>query len=274
MFPDTEGNNCTQDNSSLINVGPSSHTSIQNRMANAQNENNKFFPDGPCVTNIDTAMDEASKVAALSDPARKSFVLLISDGAQAGCNAAGGNMGAQNIIAAMAAKGIGTFVVGFAGNVSEANLNKFAQLGGYPNPAANLDYYKAENEASLNTALDTIAQQTLGCTFALDQKPESDLFVFFDQTQQIPQDKTKADGWDYDAAQNQVTFYGPACAALQQGSVSKVDIVFGCPGGGTPVVPEGCESKKGCNVESLCPPDPEDGSAGLCQDGCCIYGKF
>jgi hypothetical protein len=273
MFPDTEGNQCTQDNSSLINVGPNSYMDIQTRMQNAQAKNHKYYPDGPCVTNIDTAMDEASKVAALADPARKSFVLLITDGKQAGCSAAGGNMGTQTIISELYKKGVGTFVVGFTGNVSEASLNKFAQLGGYPNPAPDFDYYNAGDEASLTSALDAIATQTLGCTFTLEQKPESDLFVFFDQTKQVPRDSKQLDGWDYNEATNQVNFYGPACTALQSGTVSKVDIVFGCPGSGTPEVPEGCESKKGCNVENLCPTDPKDG-AGFCEEGCCIYGKF
>ena len=44
----------------------------------------------------------------------------------------------------------------------------------------------------------------------------------------IPRDPTHMNGWDYDPATNQITFYGPACDALKAGTVTDVDIVFGC----------------------------------------------
>jgi hypothetical protein len=43
-------------------------------------------------------------------------------------------------------------------------------------------------------------------------------------------DPTHQDGWDYDPATGTLTFYGPACQAIQDGSVLDVDIVYGCPG--------------------------------------------
>jgi hypothetical protein len=35
-------------------------------------------------------------------------------------------------------------------------------------------------------------------------------------------------GWDYDPATNQVTFYGDECQQLKDGTVTDVDVVFGC----------------------------------------------
>jgi hypothetical protein len=280
MFPDTEGSECGQNGSSLINVSDGAYKQIQNRLENAQDEKNSYYPDDPCVTNIDSAMDEASKVPTLLDKSRKSFVLLITDGAQSGCNLAGGNGGTKTIITNLHASGVGTFVVGFSDEVSEANLNAFAQLGGYPNPAANIDYYKANNEASLTTALSQIAKQTLGCTFALGKTPPdpSSLYVFFDNKDQIARDATHQAGWDYDAAQQQVTFYGATCQSIQAGSIGQLDIVYGCPGdttgsGGDGVmVPATCASQVGCNATHLCPPDAQQ-RQGLCSVGCCLYGK-
>jgi hypothetical protein len=51
--------------------------------------------------------------------------------------------------------------------------------------------------------------------------------VFFnDDPTPIPSDP--AQGWQYDPATNQITFYGSSCQALQSGSVSDVDVVYGC----------------------------------------------
>jgi hypothetical protein len=54
------------------------------------------------------------------------------------------------------------------------------------------------------------------------------LYVYFDGTG-ITRDTTHGDGWDYDPATKQVTFYGPACEALQSGMVADLVIVHGCP---------------------------------------------
>ncbi len=48
-----------------------------------------YFPNGPCVTNIDTAMAQAQTDPALVDPTRDNFVLLLTDGKQSG--SCGGN---------------------------------------------------------------------------------------------------------------------------------------------------------------------------------------
>jgi hypothetical protein len=99
----------------------------------------------------------------------------------------------------------------------------------------------------------------------------------------VAKDVKHVDGWDYDAAKQQVHFYGASCTSLQTGSIDNLDIVFGCPGGsggaagaggngGSGGAPPGCESGTGCSVQNLCPDDPAKG-AGLCQAGCCVYGK-
>lgn len=39
-----------------------------------------------------------------------------------------------------------------------------------------------------------------------------------------------ARGWDYDPTTNTITFYGADCATVQSGSVTNVQVDFGCPG--------------------------------------------
>jgi hypothetical protein len=61
-------------------------------------------------------------------------------------------------------RSIATFVVGFGGEVSPADLNEFALAGGVPAGDATCmpdpcEYYKAEDGASLEAALEAIAGQ-------------------------------------------------------------------------------------------------------------------
>ena len=102
--------------------------------------------------------------------------------------------------------------------------------GGVPSPDPANDYYQADDQATLDAALTSIASQTLGCVFSLDEVPPNvdEIYVFFENTTSIPRDTSHAEGWDYDPATNQVTFYGQACEDLKSGTVTDVDVVFGC----------------------------------------------
>ncbi len=57
----------------------------------------------------------------------------------------------------------------------------------------------------------------------------SALYVFYDKKPApIAQDKSHKGGWDYDAAQNEITFYGQDCVDLKAGKIKILDIVYGC----------------------------------------------
>jgi hypothetical protein len=234
LFPDTVTPSCQQD---LIPIppGPGNEMAIQTLLTNALQMSDPNFPDGPCVTNIDTAMQQAAAEPALTDPARDNYVMLLTDGKQAGCSAAGGDAGTTQIIGDLFTMlGVPTFVVGFGSGVDPAQLDVFAQAGGVPNqtPMSMTDYYDAQDAMSLQQAIDTIAKLTLGCTFTLDTAPPDadEIYVFFDNSvQEVPQDPSHDNGWDYDPATNTITFYGPACDQLKDGDVTDVDVVFGCP---------------------------------------------
>lgn len=231
LFPDITGDKCTQDASQFA-IGDNNEAGIQALLSAALKAADKFFPDGPCVTNIDTAMKQASQEPAFADKTRKSYVLLITDGAQAGCSAAGGDPGTEQIITQLNTSGVSTFVLGFGNGIDAAQMNKFAVAGGVPNsdptdPTAK--YYKANDTTSLQAALGKIAGSIVGCSFKLNTTPKdpSKIFVFFDNAK-VPQDKTHQAGWDYDAASNQITFYGADCDKLKAQQVQDVDVVFGC----------------------------------------------
>lgn len=229
LFPDKTPDSCAQ-TEVPVPIGPGTEQAIQDLLAAALVNGDLYFPNGPCVTNIDTAMEQAAADLALQDPNRQSYVLLLTDGKQAGCDAAGGDPGTTQIITDLWANQVGTFVLGFGNGIDADQMNAFADAGGVPNADPQQRYYQAEDQASLDAVLTTIATATLGCTFSLDETPPdaSKIFVFFDNTESIARDATHMQGWDYDPATNQVTFYGDDCQQLKDGTVTDVDVVFGC----------------------------------------------
>lgn len=224
LFPDLVAPSCAQD---VIPIPPNAanEAAITKLLTDSLMTADPYFPNGPCVTNIDTAMDQASKEAAFLDTTRASYALLLTDGKQSACNVAGGDNGTLQIITDMNAAGVSTFVIGFGTGADPAMLSDFADAGGVPHPTTH--YYDAADAMSLAAALDTIANATIGCDFELDTVPPDpgEIYVFFNNTA-LGGDATN--GWTYDAATNTVTFHGTSCDQLKAGTVTDVDVVFGC----------------------------------------------
>ena len=226
LFPDTDADACRQ-GPIPFEPAPDNEPKISTALTNALVKTDPLFPDGPCVTNIDTGLQQAAGASAFKDKTRPGYVLLISDGGQAGCSAAGGNAGSEKIIVDLLAAGVKTAVIGFGSGVSAATLDKFATAGGMPATGAT-KFYKAEDAAGLDAALAAIAGAALGCTYKLDKTPAdpTKIFVFFDGTKEVASDP--ANGWTYDPATNTVTFHGTTCNDLKTDKVKSVDIVLGC----------------------------------------------
>ena len=159
MFPDESGDRCVQDGPLYVETDVDTGQAVRDAIALTD-------PDGPCVTNIDTAMGQVSSdpvFNAVPDPSgRRSFVLLITDGKQSG--ACGGNTNDPFTIAnieALYADGYPTYVVGFGGGVDPDDLNDFAGAGGVPRVGDPM-YYQADNAVELEEALDAIAGDIVG----------------------------------------------------------------------------------------------------------------
>lgn len=230
MFPDITKPNCGQTDYP-VPLGDGNEQAIQDLLTAALVTDDAWFPDGPCVTNIDTAMKQAATDPGLGDATRQSYVLLLTDGAQAGCTAGGGDAGTLAAITDLATKrGVKTFVIGFGSAVDTAAMDSFAAAGGVPAAAASPKFFKAEDATSLDKALTTIGSTALGCVFKLGKTPpdSTKIFAFFDKGTEVPRDTTKTNGWDYDPTTNTVTFYGSFCADIKAEKVKAVDVVFGC----------------------------------------------
>jgi hypothetical protein len=230
FFPDSTGDQCLQD-PPIVPPASGTEAAIQQILQAALQVTDPNFPDGPCVTNINGAILQASTEPSLQDPTRGNFVLLITDGVEWRCN--GNDAATQGIIAEMAARGVNTFVVGYGASsgfldVNPAVLNDFATAGGMPNPDPNLSYYQAIDIVALQTALSNIVGRIVGCDFALDEVPPNtdEIYVWANDTESLPRDDPN--GWRYDEAGNRIIFQGAVCDNLQSGVYTDIDVVFGC----------------------------------------------
>jgi hypothetical protein len=229
LFPDTAGDTCGQ-GALPFAVADGQAAAIDTMLQGALDEANPLFPAGPCVTNIDTAIQQAATDPGLADATRGRFVMLITDGAQAGCNLGGGDAGTLQAITELEAAGVTTYVVGFGSGVDEVQLNAFAVAGGAPRPGAT-KFFRAENANQLATVFQAITGAVASCEYVVDPAPP-DLaltYVYFEATELVPRDTAHAEGWDYDPATLKLTLYGTACARIQDRTVDDVDVVFGCP---------------------------------------------
>ena len=111
-------------------------------------------------TPLKGALDTANGYAGLKDATRPNYVLLITDGQETCAMAANGvdydTTACIQSIKNLRASNIKTFVVGFGSGVDAGVLNSAATEGGTAK-AASPYYYQADNQADLQTALDTIA---------------------------------------------------------------------------------------------------------------------
>lgn len=218
-----------------VPLGPGNEKTIADILDAATVKASAAYPSGPCVTNIDNAVELAAMDPEIGDKTRSQFVLLVTDGEQAGCTIGGGDPGTMAAVHALYTDGgVSTFAIGFGGAADPAFLSNVAIEGGTPLPDASFPnlFYNAANDVELNGALDSIAKKTLGCVLKLGSVPPdpNQLYVFVDGDAGVSRDPGHTSGWDYSSADNSVTFYGAICDGLKAGSVSDVQVVYGCSG--------------------------------------------
>ncbi|MBI3182857.1 MAG: VWA domain-containing protein [Myxococcales bacterium] len=222
-------------------------------------------------TPIGGVLNSAATVQALSDPNRANYVMLVTDGKET-CSGS-----PVTAVKSLFSKGIRTYVIGFGGAVDPNTLTTMAIEGGTAR-ATTPRYYQADDAAALQAALASIAQGALGCDFKLAKTPPdaSQLYVYVNG-QLVTRDAAKVNGWEYFAAGNRVTLYGPTCDAVAKMSGAKVQVVYGCPddklveggGGGGPFdagylprLPAG----SACSANEQC-------ASAQCTGGVCAGGK-
>ena len=175
------------------------------------------------ATPIGAALHVAATSGQLVDPSRANYVLLITDGME--------NCGGAPVaeVDGLFGRGVRTYTVGFGSDVDVNRLSQMAIKGGTAR-ATTPRYFQADNTAELQGALNAITSGAASCDFTLTSTPPNPgkLYVAVDG-QFFPHDPSRVSGWDYQAAGNRVTLYGPACDIVSQRPGAKVTIVYGCP---------------------------------------------
>lgn len=231
MFPDTTGASCAQD-AIPFPLADHNATAIDTLLQSALATADPLYPaNGPCVTNIDTGVEQAATDPSLAMTDRKSYLMLVTDGGQSSCSLGGGAAGAVSAVADLYTnRAVTTFVVGFGSSVNATELDNLASAGGAPQAGAH-KYFQADDAAALDTTVATIASQAVSCAITVDPAPPDadQLYVWFDHATSVPRDGSHSAGWDYDPATQTVTLYGSYCDQLKAHTVSSVNIIFGCP---------------------------------------------
>jgi len=124
--------------------------------------------------------------------------------------------------------GIRTFVVGIPGSeFYESLLEQLATLGGSARPTTPR-YYRVDDVSSLGDTLRTIGRQALvTCEFILDEVPPDPGYVNVYLDQQAV-DYDPVNGWSW-IGDKTLRLHGDACAKLERGEVTQVQVVAGCP---------------------------------------------
>jgi hypothetical protein len=136
---------------------------------------------------------------------------------------------ATHAVAALAAGGVQTFVLGIPGSAPYAAvLDDMATAGGTARGSEPL-YYRVDSAdtTALGGALGQIAARvTASCAFILTHPPKDPGQVnVYVGGALVPQ--SGADGWSLQG--NKVTLEGTTCASLQGGTALSVRVVEGCP---------------------------------------------
>ena len=141
---------------------------------------------------------------------------------------------ATSAVAALAAQGIATFVIGLDGDSEIAErraLQEMALAGGRPNTRAGEPaYYSARRPEQVALALDTIERSIARCTLRSPSRPDDPNAITVSlEGIEIPRDATHADGWDWtDMSFAQMAFFGPACERVA-GATDDPEVTVSCP---------------------------------------------
>jgi hypothetical protein len=131
-------------------------------------------------------------------------------------------------VSELAADGITVYVIGIPGSELYGTLlDQMAIIGGGAQQDAPTRYYRIDDLGSLGDLFAEIGAALVSCTFDLADPPEALGLtnVYFDQSVVL---QDAANGWIW-VDGDTIELVGAACEELRSGSVSRVQIVSGCP---------------------------------------------
>ncbi len=198
----------------LVQIGDQTADAIANALPD-QADGNK--------TPLGAAIAKGKQSPGLTDTTRANFLMAITDGKE--------NCGGRPVGEVRKAfeSGLRTFVVGFGKEIDPQMLNAMAVSGGTARMGSQR-YYQADTQDDILNAVKSIAAGATRCDFTLSKAPvEIDKLFVAVEGQFVPRDTKKIAGWEYNAATQRVTLYGPPCDAMANIPNAKVSVMFGCP---------------------------------------------
>jgi len=224
IFPDPSSNDSCAPGKVDIPVGPGNKMSIVSRIQPMT------LNDIGGSTPTETTLQAIAKNGGLNDATRANYVLLMTDGLPT-CNQ-DGRVTPQITAMYRARPTIRTFVVGIGDgtNSDPTELNAWADAGHTARTGAATKYYQANDVNQLQSAFDSIIAGIASCNYQLTSPPsDPNLLVPYLDAAPVPNDPKN--GFTYDAAAKTITFNGTSCDKLKTGAVTKVEFIYGCPGG-------------------------------------------
>jgi hypothetical protein len=224
IFPDPSSNDSCAPGKVEIPVGPGNKQRIIDRLKPiAVNDIGGNTP-------TETTLQAIERNGGLTDPMRGNYVLLMTDGLPT-CNQDGRVTPAVTSLYRKTPS-VRTFVVGIGDgtNSDPAELNAWAEAGHTARTGAPTKYYQANDVNQLQSSFDSILAGIASCNYQLTSPPsDPNLLVPYLDAQPVANDPVN--GFTYDAASKTITFNGASCDRLKAGAVTKVEFIYGCPGG-------------------------------------------
>lgn len=135
----------------------------------------------------------------------------------------------------LAEEGIPTYVIGIDGDPDPAVsrvLTELALAGGEPNPDDPAQgYYAVDRPSDLAAAFDSIQEEIVDCSVALDRPVPLDagLELTIDG-RRVENDPTRTEGWEWSATTDEtIVLHGDACRRVSDGTEHSIELHVMCP---------------------------------------------
>ncbi|HEY8944245.1 MAG TPA: vWA domain-containing protein [Polyangiaceae bacterium] len=141
-------------------------------------------------------------------------------------------------VAALAAEGINTFVVGIPGTEQYSEyLDAIASVSGVPNTEGPNQYYRVDAEGGVQGLVDVFTSITTqlvrGCDIELASRPYNpNLVNVYIDCEVVPRGEDADDpSWEVDTSTDipMIKLRGNVCTRVETRGAERVDVTFGCP---------------------------------------------
>jgi hypothetical protein len=230
-YPDPTSTSCATWAPVVLDCAPGQQEAIMDEL-NAVEP----VPSTPLYCALDN-FNEPGYTPLLTDNAYAHYVVLISDGDDSctiDCDGGYGSMVTPDLLAGITQQlveiGTKVIVISFPAPWNAAHLLSIAQNGG----TEFTEFLIAEDEASLQAALDSVVNTVYSCVYNVDEpnasaNPDWVDFYFDGELVLYVEDCSQGYGWTWhNENHTQVEFCGAACDQLKDGEVDEIVAAFDC----------------------------------------------